>query len=1115
MKRIILYALALLLVLPSSIFSRDNDNKKNRKKALITNGELHANNVKGLIANNGWLFWGGGASGFVIPSPVFSNNTGNFATVFASGLWLSGTVNGEFRSAVAVYSTDFYPGLWDEYTQDPVTYNQQNQKYRVYYKYSQEHIDYLTQLYAADDATSDQRVKGFAESELQKANDENALWPQAVLQGAAENPPGDVVAFTVYHDADVPTREENGVSELPMNVQVRMTAFAFRASNAINNSVFINMEFINKNAVAIENLFATVWSDPDVGQYDDDLVGSNRALGLGYAYNGTESDAQYTDILGLNPPAVGYDYFQGPIIDSVGVNVIARYEREGGFRVYINEADAIPNAITTDTLILNKYVRPTTGFFYYNNGDDPGNPAEFYFFANNRLKNGDQSAYQIAAVADGRTSAEDQEFFFNGDPESNSGWLDANPSDRRFILNNGPFTLGVSDGTQKFGDPGYNSVVFGVFSSFGNDNLNSVTQLIEDDKIIQLTFDNAFYVRADAPAPIVTARSTSKQIVLNWQPGSRLIGEKRVKITTEDYGLLSYEFDAYEVVQFESTSKANSNNPNDYKVVATIPVTNIKRSITITTDLYNSGKPLYNNNFYSYGVRGVYKQQIVGSPLAKFVYSIWSSSISQLSPRNIDGGTVITSTSGTVIPLDSANSIFNGSQGNAIVTVFDPYITTGDAYTVHFDTIRENKYMTGYPGDTIHASDHVLGWYVMHNGVSVTDTVPQGLVGTEFGYDRYVDGLNIAVVGPPDGLIDFYVRANAAGAVDPPAGASPEYNGFPGLGRTNIASQQSTNTSQWFVHTGEGNGATFDDFLRRSIRNGYNDIVPYEFELRFTNDADNYAYNGFGGTPNAGTAGSVPFEIWNATLGVRMIPYIIDWDGDGWNLQQWDHEASGSDNDPVTDWIYWYLPLDMSAGEAGYQAAFAGGTYNSGHRGNEVFARIVLVGFNNGSVSDPTYPANLKAVMPEAGTIFVIKSEYRKNQPNTVFAFNGPGDPIINDPGLQAKNFADEVTVFPNPYYGYHAQQNAKDGAFVTFANLPDNFNTNNKVEIIIYSVSGQKVKTLSYENSSSKTIKWFLTNDEEVKVASGVYVAVLKFRSKSKIMKLLIFQGEQRLKTF
>lgn len=266
MKRIILYALALLLVLPSSIFSRDNDNKKNRKKALITNGELHANNVKGLIANNGWLFWGGGASGFVIPSPVFSNNTGNFATVFASGLWLSGTVNGEFRSAVAVYSTDFYPGLWDEYTQDPVTYNQQNQKYRVYYKYSQEHIDYLTQLYAADDATSDQRVKGFAESELQKANDENALWPQAVLQGAAENPPGDVVAFTVYHDADVPTREENGVSELPMNVQVRMTAFAFRASNAINNSVFINMEFINKNAVAIENLFATVWSDPDVGQ---------------------------------------------------------------------------------------------------------------------------------------------------------------------------------------------------------------------------------------------------------------------------------------------------------------------------------------------------------------------------------------------------------------------------------------------------------------------------------------------------------------------------------------------------------------------------------------------------------------------------------------------------------------------------------------------------------------------------------------------------------------------------------------------------------------------------------------------------------------------------------
>ena len=51
--------------------------KISKSKDLVTTGILHANNVKAIVANNGWLFWGGGASGFIIPSPVFSENEGN------------------------------------------------------------------------------------------------------------------------------------------------------------------------------------------------------------------------------------------------------------------------------------------------------------------------------------------------------------------------------------------------------------------------------------------------------------------------------------------------------------------------------------------------------------------------------------------------------------------------------------------------------------------------------------------------------------------------------------------------------------------------------------------------------------------------------------------------------------------------------------------------------------------------------------------------------------------------------------------------------------------------------------------------------------------------------
>jgi hypothetical protein len=128
--------------------------------------------------------------------------------------------------------------------------------------------------------------------------------------------------------------------------------------------------------------------------------------------------------------------------------------------------------------------------------------------------------------------------------------------------------------------------------------------------------------------------------------------------------------------------------------------------------------------------------------------------------------------------------------------------------------------------------------------------------------------------------------------------------------------------------------------------------------------------------------------------------------------------------------------------------------------------------------------------------------------------FVGPGVPLTNDVTTQTKNFANKVTVFPNPYYGYHAQQNSKDGNFVTFANLPQ-VKGADAVTVNIYSLGGQKVKTLVYQNNQSTILKWFLTNNDDIKVASGVYVSVISFKSVSVIKKLLIFQGEQRLKTF
>jgi hypothetical protein len=180
------------------LFGRDTDkNKKNKAdKTLITSATIEANNVSGILANNGWLFWGGGPSGFITPSPVFSSNDGNFATVFASGLWVVGTINNEKRAAIANYVTDFVPGLYDEFITDEDTYGPVNSDYKIYYHYSNAHIEYLEQLLINPDQTAEQKIHNFAESELEKAAASNPEWDtKAVAQGALADPPGDVSIY--------------------------------------------------------------------------------------------------------------------------------------------------------------------------------------------------------------------------------------------------------------------------------------------------------------------------------------------------------------------------------------------------------------------------------------------------------------------------------------------------------------------------------------------------------------------------------------------------------------------------------------------------------------------------------------------------------------------------------------------------------------------------------------------------------------------------------------------------------------------------------------------------------------------------------------------------------
>jgi hypothetical protein len=86
------------------------------------------------------------------------------------------------------------------------------------------------------------------------------------------------------------------------------------------------------------------------------------------------------------------------------------------------------------------------------------------------------------------------------------------------------------------------------------------------------------------------------------------------------------------------------------------------------------------------------------------------------------------------------------------------------------------------------------------------------------------------------------------------------------------------------------------------------------------------------------------------------------------------------------------------------------------------------------------------------------------------------------------------VNVYPNPLFAYNSLASYdrvnSDNSFVTFSNLPID------VTIKIFSISGALIRTLTTTDKtlgpSSPFLNWNLLNQNGLRVASGMYIAVV-----------------------
>ena len=100
---------------------------------------------------------------------------------------------------------------------------------------------------------------------------------------------------------------------LPMGIEEQVTVWGYNSAGLLGSMMFKRYVIINKSNTPLEEMYISIWNDPDVGDATDDFVGCDTVLSLTYAYNATPMDAVY----GNQPPAVGYDFLQGPIYQEI------------------------------------------------------------------------------------------------------------------------------------------------------------------------------------------------------------------------------------------------------------------------------------------------------------------------------------------------------------------------------------------------------------------------------------------------------------------------------------------------------------------------------------------------------------------------------------------------------------------------------------------------------------------------------------------------------------------------------------------------------------------------------------------------------------------------------
>lgn len=675
---------------------------------------------------------------------------------YASGLWVGGKVNGEIRVAIAEYEDEYVPGYMENETFTP-----DRPEYKVYKLYR----DSLAGNPNAD--YTNWPVDQGAPTRIDTVDGEEMVVPDMI---------GDQMLWAVYNDADPSAHTNNAGETAPLGIEIKQTTFAFDRQGSLGNIIFLKFQVFNKGGNTIDSCFFSLWADPDLGGAGDDLVGSDTLLSLGYVYNATNSDVEY----GATPPALGYDFFQGPLLET---------------------GDEADTARMWDTLFVGYQNMGMVSFNKYINGTDPENKDQTYQY----MKGLDASQGGIPYEYNGQVTT----FFHSGDPVAGTGDLDASPADRRFMLTTGPITFEPGDSTE---------ILAAIIIGQGANRLNSITVMKTLDAFAQKVYEDGFNPPAAPAAPVVRAGISSGQVILAWGDTSEV-----------DPG--DYEFEGYTVWQGVSAggpwteiATFDLDNDRDFALIDTLadPYSGLNLPVVMRA-LTNSGLQhayVIDRNYITGGELNDVTEYFFRVTAFSFSYLLPDSSEAPAGDRFQESQTIVRVRPHTPMPgvfpaydpLDTLEVDYSGVSSDVLVypLVLDWLGLTGHTYQVEFVEIEIGEGETDTVWNLVDVTaDETLiehetnlsgdGNYIPTDGFQVVVISGEGIVAI-----LETAGAGGTPIVPPDNVMyslnstrDWYMDTQ-------PSGVWSRLNWLGTAGVYDYEIRFTADSSQYYQHGGDG-----------------------------------------------------------------------------------------------------------------------------------------------------------------------------------------------------------------------------------------------------------------------------------------------------------------------